>query len=82
MTQELCDKIVSEDLFMLQYWHDKYKTQKMYDKSADLCVLPLKFVLDWFVPSKMIKKNDSVKFSNSFGNSDSDIVAFFSKDIG
>ena len=28
-TQEMCDKAVFKNLFMLKYCHDKYKTQKI-----------------------------------------------------
>ena len=54
-TQEMCDKIVSGDLFMLKYFLDRYKTQEMCDKAADAFLPPLKFVPDWYVAS-MIKK--------------------------
>ena len=30
-TQEICDRAISEDLFMPIYWPDKYKTQRMRD---------------------------------------------------
>ena len=54
----MCDKIVSEDLFELKYCQDRYKNEEMCNKAA--CrydFLPaLKFVPDWFVTNKMIKK--------------------------
>ena len=31
-TQEICDKIVSEDPLRLKYCHDRYKTKEMCDK--------------------------------------------------
>ena len=40
-TQEICDKVVSKDLFMLKYCLDRYKTQET-----------LKFVPVWFVVKK------------------------------
>lgn len=42
VTQEFCDKVVSEDPFMLKYCHDKYKTQKMCDNVAASCLIALK----------------------------------------
>ena len=55
----MCDKIVSDDPFQLKYCHETYKTQKMCNKAV-YDFLPalkaLKFVPDWFVTSKMIKK--------------------------
>ena len=37
----MCDKAVSNDTFMLEYCHDRYKTQKMCDKAVleDLFIL-------------------------------------------
>ena len=52
----MCNKAVSENPFMLKYCHDKYKTQEICDKVADDFLPALKFVPDWFVTSKMIKK--------------------------
>ena len=85
MTQELCDKVFSEDYFMLKCCHDKYKTQEMCDKAVDSCLLALKFVPDLFVTTKMIEQVDSVLFYNDymvFGDLGSDFVTFFSEDIG
>ena len=70
ITQELWDKVVSEDPFMLKYWHDKYKTQK--------CVIKLLILI--FVTSNMTEKLDSAIFSDDyivFG----DLVTFFLNDI-
>ena len=38
---QMCDKAVSNDTFMLEYCHDRYKTQKMCDKAVleDLFIL-------------------------------------------
>ena len=80
----MCDKVASEDLFMLKYCPDKHKTQEMCDKVVDFYLLALKFVTDWFVASKMVEKLDSPVLSNNhivFGDLDSDIVSFFSNDI-
>ena len=55
-TQEMCDRVISEDPFMLVYCPDKYKIQKMCDEAVDDCLAALKFIPDWFVTRKMIKK--------------------------
>ena len=51
----MCDKIISENPFMLKYCPDKYVTQKMCDQAVDDFQPTLNFVTDWFVTSKMIK---------------------------
>ena len=55
----MCDKIVLGDLFMLQYFLDRYRTQGMCDKAADAFLPPLKFVPDCYATS-MIKKLDDL----------------------
>ena len=70
---------------MLKSSPDRYKTQKMCDKAVDSFLLALKLVPDWSVMSKMIEKLDNTVFFNDdiiFGGIDSDIVKFFSNDIG
>ena len=51
-TQEMCDKVVSKDSFMLKYCLDRYKTQGMCDKAVDIFLPTLTFVPDWFVTKK------------------------------
>ena len=85
MTNELCDKVVSKDPFMLKCCLDRYKTQEMCDKAVDAFLSPLKFVPDWFFTSKMIKKFDDDLFSNDdiiFVNEDPNNVALFTDEIG
>ena len=55
-TQEMCDKVVSKAPFLIVYWPYKYKTLRICDKAIDDCLAALKFIPDWFVTSKMIKK--------------------------
>ena len=55
--QEVCDRVVSEDLFLIVYYPDKYKSQIMYDEAVDDSLAALKLIPDWFVASKMIKKH-------------------------
>ena len=43
-THGVCDKVVSEEPFMLKYCLDRYKTQEMHDKTVDACLPALKFV--------------------------------------
>ena len=58
------DWVFSEDHFMLQYCPDRHKTQKMCRKAVDSCLSGLKFVPDWFVTDKMIKKLYETLFAN------------------
>ena len=52
----MCDRVVSEDLYLTVYCPDKYKTQKMCDEAVDDCLVALKVIPDWFVTSKLMKK--------------------------
>ena len=83
-THEMCDKVVSEEPFMLKYCLDRYKTQEMHNKTVDACLLALKFVPNWFVKNKMLKKRNNVVFSIDDIDLD-DIefnnVTFFSDDM-
>ena len=45
----MCDKAVSKNSFMLEYCHEKYKTQEICDKVVDDFLPVLKFVPHWFV---------------------------------
>ena len=42
----MCDKAVSEDLLVLKYYIDRYKTQEMRDKAVDDFLVALKFLFD------------------------------------
>ena len=42
-TQEMCDRVISEDHFVIVYCPNKYKTQRMWDKTVDDCLAALKF---------------------------------------
>ena len=52
----MCNSIICEDPFSIRYVLDQYKTHQMCDKTVDSCFAALKFVPDWFVTSKVIKK--------------------------
>ena len=76
----MCDKTVSDDFFMLKYFLDRYKTQKISDKAVDNFLPALKFLPEWFLTSKMIKKLDDALFANDyiiFINEDFNNVTFF-----
>ena len=45
-TEEMCHKIIPDDLFKLEYCQDKYKTQRICNKAADYFLPALEFVLD------------------------------------
>ena len=53
-TQEICDRVVSEESFMIIYCPYRYKTQNMCNKAAADCLKALKLIPDWFVTSKML----------------------------
>ena len=55
-TQDMCERVLSEDPFLIVYCPDKYKTQRMCDKAVDDCLEALKIFHDWFGTNKMIKK--------------------------
>ena len=66
---------VSEDPFLIVYCPYKFKTQRMCDEAVDDCIAAIKFVLDWFVTSKMLEKfdkallaNDDILFFNDFNS--------------
>ena len=44
--QEISDKVVSEDPFMLKYCLDLYKTQEVCDKAVNSFLPTLKFISD------------------------------------
>ena len=56
-TQEICDIVNFLYPFLTVYCPDKYITQIMCDEAADDSIAALKLISDWFVTSKMIKKN-------------------------
>ena len=80
-----CDRVVSEDPFILIYYPDRYKSQKLCDETVDGCLAVLKFIPDWFVTSKILEKfhdpllanDDNIFFDKDFGK-----VTFFANEIG
>ena len=76
----MCDKAICKELFMLKYCLDTYKTQEMCDEALDSYLVAIKLAPDWFVTSEIMlySYNDDVVF----GDIDSDIVTFFSNDVG
>ena len=52
----MCERVVSEDSFLVVYCPDKYKTQRMCDEAVDGSLAALKLIPDWFVTSKIIEK--------------------------
>ena len=73
-TQEICDIVVSLYPFLIVKCPDKYKTQKMCDEDVDDCLAELKFILDCFATSKMLKKLDNIFYTN-------DDMLFYNKDF-
>ena len=57
----------------------------MCDKATDSYLATLKFVLDWFLMSKIIEKLDNAAFFNGdifFHDAYSNIITFLSDDMG
>ena len=52
----MCDRVVSENLFLILYCPDKYITQKMCDEPVDDSLATLQLIRNWFLASKIIKK--------------------------
>ena len=59
----MCDKVLSNDPFMLIYCLDRYKTPEMCDKAVHNFLPALIFVPDWFGASKVIKKLNDALFA-------------------
>ena len=55
-TQSMCNSIMSNDHFSMRYVPDQYKIQPVCDIAVDDCLAALKFVAEWLVKSKMIKR--------------------------
>ena len=60
----MCDKVFSEDPFMIKYCLNRCKTQ-MCDKVINEFLLSSKFVPDWFPINKMIKKCYNALFADA-----------------
>ena len=81
----MCDKVVSKEHFLLKCCLDRLKTQEMCEKAVDACLPTLRFVPDWSVTNKMLKRLGSVLFFNydiELDDIDSDIVTFFDDCMG
>ena len=52
----MCDRVPSEDLFLIVQHSDKYITQKMCNEAVDDFLATLKLIPYWFITGKMIKK--------------------------
>ena len=75
----MCDRVVSEDLFLIAHCPDKYITQKMCDKAVDDSLATLKLIPDWFVTGKMIIKLFTALYADEnilYFNEDSGNVVF------
>ena len=82
MTLEMCDRVVP---FMLIHCPSRYKTQKMHDKTVDDYLVTLKFILDWFVTSKVLENFHDTLLTYSdilFFDVDFSKVAFFANKMG
>ena len=76
-TQEVCDRVIPKEYFILKYYLDKYK--------PNVFLSTLKFLPDWFVTNKMLAKleNNVILDNDIFSvNVDADVITFFSDDLG
>ena len=51
----MCDKAFNTHSSPKQFALQCFKTQQMFDKPVDYFLATLKFVPDWFIPTKMIR---------------------------
>ena len=51
----MCDKAFNTHSSPKQFALQCFKTQQMFDKPVDYFLAELKFVPDWFIPTKMIR---------------------------
>ena len=47
----MCDRVVSENPFMIIYCLDRYRNQRICDEHVNDRLKAFKFITDWFVPS-------------------------------
>ena len=75
----MCDRVASEDRFLILYCPNKYITQRMRDKAVDDSLAALELIPDWFVTSKMINKFFTALYADEnilYFNEDSGNVVF------
>ena len=78
-TQEMWERVVSEDSFMIIYCPYKYKTQNMYVEAVDDCLAALRFIPGCFVTSFMMLYS---LMMICFFDKDFNKVTFFGEEIG
>ena len=67
------DKVASTKP-MLKYCPNRYKAQKICDKTVDACLSSWKFVPDSPVTSKMLQKHEHFVFSHDDIDSDDRLI--------
>ena len=75
----MCDRVVSENNFMVACCPGKCKTERMCNKAVHDCLATLKFFQGWFVTSKILEHFDKSLLANDeifFFNKDFNIVTF------
>ena len=60
----MCDRVFSEDPFVIVYCPNKYITPKMCDEATDDSLATLKLIPDWFLTSTMITKFFTALYAN------------------
>ena len=56
-TQEMYDRVVSENVFLIVFCSDKYNAKWICDEAVDDSLGSLKLIPNWFIASKMINPN-------------------------
>ena len=69
-TNEICDRVVYQNPFIILYYPNKYVTLKIRDEPVDVCPATLKLICVWFVTSKIIKTHFTALYA------DEDILYF------
>ena len=80
----MCERLVSEDLLLIVYCPDKYKTHRMCDEAVDDFLVELKLIPDWFVPRKIIKNFFTALYADDnrfYFSEDSSNVIFLCNDM-
>ena len=71
----MCDRVSSEDPFLIVYCPNKYKTERMCDEAVDDPLASLQLIPDWFV----LSKTNKILFITFYADEN---VLYFKEDSG
>ena len=75
----MCDRVVSQDIFLIVYCPHQYKTQRTCDEAVNDSAAALQLISDWFIRNKMIKELFTALYTDEnilYFNEDSGNVVF------